>query len=220
MGKRTIDLTDELYDYSLSVSLRDSDVLARLRDETNRLEYGVMQISADQGQFMGMLVKILDAKRIIEVGTFTGYSALVMAQSMAAEGQIVACDVNEEWTTIARRYWEEAGVSSKICLHLAPAIETLKTLVAAGESNQFDMAFIDADKQNYKSYYEACLTLMRPGGVILVDNVFWGGSVADKTVNDPDTVAIREFNAYLRDDQRVDISMLPLGDGVTLARKR
>ncbi len=220
MGKKTLDLSGELYDYLLKVSLRDTDVQKSLRQDTDQLEMGIMQISADQGQFMALLVKLINAKRIIEVGTFTGYSALVMAQALPETGELIACDVSEEWTNIACRYWEQAGVADKIDLRLAPALETLDSLLAEGQAGSFDFAFIDADKPNQLNYYERCIKLMRKGGLIAIDNVLWGGSVIDPDNQTPDTVAIREFNDFMLSDDRVDISLLPIGDGLTLARKK
>lgn len=219
MGKRTLDLNDKLYDYMLSVSLRDNPVQKALREETDKLEWGIMQISADQGQFMALLAQLVNAQKVIEVGTFTGYSALAVAQVLPEHGQIIACDVSEEWTSIAKRYWQQAGVSHKIDLRLAPAAETLTNLIEQGENDTFDFAFIDADKQNQQKYYELCFQLMRPGGLIAIDNVLWGGSVADPKNHEADTQAIRTFNQFLHQDTRVDISLVPIGDGLTLARK-
>jgi caffeoyl-CoA O-methyltransferase len=220
MANRTLDLTDQVYDYLLEVSLREHPVLARLREETAELPLSIMQIAPEQGQFMRLLVQILGAKRCLEIGTFTGYSSLSVALGLPADGQIIACDVSVDFTEIALRYWAEAGVADKIDLRLGPAIETLDDLLKEGASGSFDFAFIDADKENYLPYYERCLKLIRPGGLIAVDNVLWNGSVADPEKNDADTLAIRELNEKLRDDERVDISMVPIGDGLTLARKR
>ena len=220
MSNRTITVDDRLYDYLLGASLREADVLRRLRAETQAMPNATMQISPEQGQFMALLVKLVGARKIIEIGTFTGYSALCMAQALPRDGRIVACDISAEWTAIAVRYWAEAGVAGRIELRLAPALETTRALIEAGEGLTFDLAFIDADKQNYGAYYEAALELLRPGGLILVDNTLWYGRVADGEVQDVDTVAIRAFNVQLRDDPRVDLSLLPIGDGLTLARKR
>ena len=220
MANRTLDLTDQVYDYLLEVSLREHPVLARLREETAELPLSIMQIAPEQGQFMRLLVQILGAKRCLEIGTFTGYSSLSVALGLPADGQIIACDVSVDFTEIALRYWAEAGVADKIDLRLGPAIETLDDLLKEGAAGSFDFAFIDADKENYLPYYERCLKLIRPGGLIAVDNVLWNGSVADPEKNDADTLAIRELNEKLRDDERVDISMVPIGDGLTLARKR
>ncbi|MSP82661.1 MAG: SAM-dependent methyltransferase [Alphaproteobacteria bacterium] len=220
MANRTIKMTGKLHDYLLSVSSREPAVLAKLRKETGKLQWAQMQIGADQGQFMGLLVRLLGARRTLEVGVFTGYSSLAVALALPADGRIIACDVNEEWTAIARRYWAEAGVAHKIDLRLRPAVATLDELLRNGEAGRFDFAFIDADKANYDHYYERCLKLLRPGGLIAVDNVLWGGEVLDKTKQDDDTNAIRALNAKLHGDDRVDLSMLPVGDGLTLALKR
>ena len=217
---RNVHVTDALYDYILQHAVREPAVLAELHAETSRLEHAGMQIGADQGQFMALLVKLMGARRTLEVGVFTGYSSLAVALALPADGRIVACDVSEEWTAIARRYWQKAGVEKKIDLRLGPAAATLDGLIAAGESGLYDFAFIDADKGNYDGYYERALVLLRPGGLVAVDNTLWSGRVADPSVDDPDTVAIRAFNAKLHGDTRVDLSMLPMGDGLTLARKR
>ncbi|MGH8373544.1 MAG: class I SAM-dependent methyltransferase [Gammaproteobacteria bacterium] len=220
MSNRTIQMTDKLYDYLLKVSLREPAILKRLRDETAKHPRHGMQISPEQGQFMQLLVRLSGTKRCIEVGVFTGYSSLAVALALPDEGRIIACDVSEEYTAIARRYWQEAGVEKKIDLRLAPATETLDKLLNHGEAGRYDFAFIDADKVNYRNYYERILKLLRPGGFIAVDNVLWSGSVIDKKDNSEDTVAIREFNQALHADQRVELSMIPIGDGLTLARKR
>jgi caffeoyl-CoA O-methyltransferase len=219
MSNQTLQLDDNLYQYLLSVSLRDSDIQQTLREETGLLEIGVMQISPDQAQFMAMLVKLIQARRAIEIGVFTGYSALVVAQALPENGQLIACDISEEWTAIAKRYWQQAGIAHKIDLHLAPAMQTLDKLITQEELEEFDFAFIDADKQNMRNYYERCLQLLKPGGLIAVDNVLWGGSVVDQEDQESDTIAIREFNAFLLHDKRVDLSLVPIGDGLTLARK-
>ena len=220
MSKRTITLDDRLYDYLHAVSLREPALLARLREETAALPEARMQIAPEQGQFMAMLVRVMNAREILEIGTFTGYSALAMALALPPDGHIVACDVSAEWTAIGRRYWREAGVAERIELRLAPAIETLEALLADGGEDRFDFAFIDADKSGYHAYYEACLMLVRPGGLIVVDNTLWDGRVADDSVQDANTCAIRAFNAALHDDVRVDLSLVPIGDGLTLARRR
>jgi predicted O-methyltransferase YrrM len=220
MSNRSILLTDSLYDYLLSVSLRESDLQRRLREETAADPMSRMQISPEQGQFMGLLAKLMAARRCVEVGVFTGYSSLAVAQALPADGTIVACDVSEQWTAVARRYWAEAGVSHKIELRLAPALETLDSLLAAGGGGSFDLAFIDADKTNYLGYYERVLELLRPGGLAVVDNTLWSGRVADPEVADPDTIALRHFNERLHRDDRVDLSLLPVGDGLTLARRK
>ena len=194
--------------------------MRRLREETASLEGASMQIGADQGQFMGLLVEITGARNALEVGTFTGYSALAVALALPDDGRLVACDVSEEWTAIARRYWEEAGVAHKIDLRLAPALETLEGLLAEGCAGTFDFAFIDADKEGYDVYYERALELMRTGGLIALDNTLWEGKVVDPAVVDVDTQAIRAMNMKLAGDARVTLSLLPIGDGLTLARKR
>ena len=181
---------------------------------------GQMQIAPEQGQFMALLVELIGAKRTLEVGVFTGYSSLCVALALPPGGRIVACDSSEEWTAVARRYWREAGVDGKIDLRLGPAVETLDSLLAAGEAGRFDFAFIDADKTEYADYYERILELLRPGGLVAVDNVLWSGSVADPAKSDDDTVAIRAFNEKLLGDERVSLSLVPIADGLTLARKR
>jgi predicted O-methyltransferase YrrM len=218
--RRTKALTDEVYDYLLRVSLREPDVLRRLREETASLEEAAMQIGPEQGQLMALLVELVGARRVLEIGTFTGYSALVVALALPEDGRVVACDVSEEWTGVARRYWKEAGVAHKIELRLAPALETLDELLAEGAMGTFDFAFIDADKEHYADYYERSLELVRRGGLIAIDNVLWSGKVADPAVTDADTEAIRALNARLKHDERVSLSLVPIGDGLTLARKR
>ena len=220
MSNRTIDLTDSLYDYLLSVSLRETDLQRRLREETAALPMARMQISPEQGQFMALLARLTDARRCLEVGVFTGYSSLEVALALPDDGRIVACDVSEEWTAIARRYWAEAGVAGRIDLRLAPALDTLDALVAAGGAGTYDLAFIDADKTAYLDYYERALLLLRPGGLLMTDNTLWSGRVADPEVGDADTVALRHYNEHLHRDARVDLSLVPIGDGLTLARKR
>jgi len=220
MSNRTIAMNDPLYEYLLAASLRDLPVLKRLREETAKHPRARMQISPEQGQFMQLLVKLMGARRCIEVGVFTGYSSLAVALALPTDGHILACDVSEEFTAVARRYWKEAGVESKIELRLAPALETLDARLKAGEAGSYDLAFVDADKSNYSGYYERILKLLRPGGLILVDNVLWSGAVIDKKDASEDTTAIRAFNTALQKDARVDLSMLPVGDGLTLARKR
>jgi predicted O-methyltransferase YrrM len=220
MKKGALGLDDELYDYLLRVSLREADVLRRLREETAAMPLSIMQIAPEQGQFMALLVELMGAVRAIEVGVFTGYSSLAVALALPPEGRITACDISEEFTAVARRYWAEAGVDHKIDLFLAPAIETLDGLIADGASGTYDLAFIDADKTAYADYYERLLIMLRPGGLILVDNVLWSGRVADAVSNDDDTIALRAFNEKLAVDERISLSMLPLADGLTLARKR
>ncbi len=220
MSRRTLSLTDAVYDYLVEVSLREADVLRRLREETAALEQADMQIGPEQGQFMALLLEATGALSALEVGTFTGYSALAMALALPREGRVLTCDVSEEWTAVARRYWAEAGVAHKIELRLAPAGDTLAELVADGRADTFDFAFIDADKQGYDTYFERALELVRPGGLIALDNVLWSGRVADPSDHDADTEAIRRLNARLKDDERVSLSLVPIGDGLTLARKR
>ena len=219
MAARPTYLTDRLYDYLLATSLREPAVLRRLREETAALPQANMQIAPEQGQFMALLVALIGARRTLEVGTFTGYSALVVALALPAEGRVIACDVSEKFTAVARRYWAEAGVADKIDLRLAPAVETLDGLLAEGAAGGFDFIFIDADKETYDSYYERGLELLRPGGLIAVDNVLWSGAVADESRQDEDTRAIRALNAKLLRDRRVAISLVPIGDGLMLARK-
>lgn len=220
MSRQTINLTEPLHRYLQEVSLREHPVLTRLREYTGSLPMAMMQIAPEQGQFMALLVRLTGARHIIEVGVFTGYSSLSMALALPPDGRILACDVSEEWTGIAREYWREAGVEDKIDLRLAPAVETLDGQIAAGRGGEFDLMFIDADKSSYLDYYERGLQLLRPGGLILIDNVLWDGKTIDPKANDEDTRAIRAFNKHLHADERIDLSMLPLGDGLTLARKR
>jgi predicted O-methyltransferase YrrM len=220
MPRADIDLTAELAGYVRGVTLREPDALKRLREETARLPDAGMQIMPEQGQFMAVLIHALGVRRALEIGVFTGYSALCAALALPDDGKLIACDVNVEWTSIARRYWKEAGVDRKIDLRLRPALETLDQLLAEGAAGSFDFAFIDADKANYANYYERVLVLLRSRGLILVDNVLWSGRVIDEKVNDKDTVAIREFNRKLHADDRIWLSMLPISDGVTLACKK
>ena len=219
MTGKTLPMSEALETYLREVSLSEPGILRRLREETAGLPEAQMQIAPEQGQFLNLLVGLLGAKRIIEVGTFTGYSALWMAQALPEDGRLVACDVSEEWTDIARRYWAEAGVAERIDLRLAPALETLEALLEE-ERGHYDLAFIDADKANYEAYYEACLKLLDSTGLVVIDNTLWSGRVIDPEADDEDTVAIRQFNDKLHADERVDLSLLPLADGLTLARKR
>lgn len=212
-------MTDDLHAYMLSVSGPISEVQESLRAETQQLPMAVMQISVEQGHFMRLLIKLLKAKKTLEVGVFTGYSSLVVAMAMPEDGKIIACDVSDEWTRIGKRHWEQAGIAHKIDLRLAPALETLDGLLEAGEAGTFDFAFIDADKSNYDAYYERSLLLLRPGGVIAIDNTLWSGKVADPSVQDADTVALRSLNAKLHEDRRITLCFLPIGDGLTLAMK-
>ena len=220
MSSRTIVLNDALYEYLLSVSLREPDVLCRLREETAKMPQHNMQISPEQGQFIALLVELTGARKCLEVGTFTGYSTLSVALALPEDGQIVACDISEEFTSRAKPYWQKAGVAGKIDLRLGPALETLDALIADGESGAFDFAFIDADKVNYQGYFQRALDLIRRGGLIIVDNVLWSGAVVDPARDDEDTEAIRAFNQARAGDPRISLSLVPIGDGLTLARKR
>jgi predicted O-methyltransferase YrrM len=219
MTNKTLSMNDALYDYLLSVSLREPGILQRLRVETAGDAMARMQSAPEQGQFMALLVQLLGARRCLEVGVYTGYSTLWVAQALPPEGRIIACDISEEWTSIARRYWAEAGVAERIDLRLAPALETLQGLIDTGQSGSFDFAFIDADKDNYGNYYEAVLELLRPGGLMAIDNTLWSGDVADPGKQDADTRAIRALNRQVHADRRVMMSLLPVADGLTLALK-
>ncbi len=220
MSNRTLPLTDDLYQYLLDVSLREPEVLRRLRRETASHPMARMQIAPEQGQFMALLVRMLGARRALEVGVFTGYSALAVALALPPDGTLTACDVSEDYTAVARRYWQEAGVAGKIDLRIAPALETLEALLAEGQAGTFDFAFIDADKESYDAYYERALRLLRAGGLILLDNVLWSGRVAEADAQDADTQALRALNRKLHHDERIHLSLLPLADGLTLALKR
>lgn len=220
MTKQSIGLNDQLYNYLLSVSLREPEILLKLRQETASHPRSGMQISPEQGQFMRLLVQLIGAKKTLEVGVFTGYSSLSVALALPTDGQILACDVSEEFTAIARRYWHEAGVADKIDLRLAPGLETLDQLLATGQAETFDFAFIDADKENYDGYYERSLQLVRPGGLIVIDNVLWSGQVANPQIQDASTQAIRALNKKLHHDERITLSLVPIADGLTLAMKR
>jgi predicted O-methyltransferase YrrM len=220
MSDVTINFTPELYQYFQRNSVREPEVLTKLREQTQKMSMSQMQISPEQGQFMGFLVEVMGASKTLEVGVFTGYSTLSVALALPINGKVVACDINVEWTKIAQKYWHMAGMADKIDLRLAPALETLDSLLGQGEAGTFDFAFIDADKANYMNYYEKTLQLVRPGGVIAIDNTLWSGKVADPSVLDRDTVMIRELNAALVKDERITLSMLPIGDGLSLARKR
>jgi len=219
MSNKTFTLSDELYAYLFENSVREPDILRRLREETARDSMARMQIAPEQGQLMQLLVRLMGARRYLEVGVFTGYSSLAVALALPAEGRIVACDVSDKWTKVARQYWVEAGVAGKIDLRLAPAAETLDGLIAAGAAGSFDFAFIDADKTSYSGYYERALTLVRAGGLVGIDNTLWEGRVADPKARDADTQAIRDFNRHLRDDRRVHLCLVPIGDGLSLALK-
>jgi predicted O-methyltransferase YrrM len=216
----TLGLSDELQRYLVSVAVKETATQRRLREVTAELPQARMQISPEQGQLMGLLVRLIGARRVLEVGTFTGYSALSMALALPEAGKVLTCDVSREWTDIARRYWEEAGVSERIDLRLRPALETLEELIAQGEEETFDLAFIDADKPSYGEYYERALRLLRPGGLVLADNVLWSGRVADPNERDADTEAIRAFNAKLSGDPRIVLALVPIGDGLAMALKR
>ncbi len=220
MSRQTLTLTEPLARYVFDHSLREPEIMRKLRDETATYPNAGMQIAPEQGQFMALLVRLLGARKTLEIGVFTGYSALAVALALPEDGRVVACDVSEEYTTVARRYWREAGVERKIALHLAPATQTLDALIAGGEAGSYDFAFIDADKERYDDYYERSLTLLRKGGLIMLDNMLQEGKIADLSISTPSLVAIRALNAKLHGDSRVDLSLLPLADGVTLARKR
>jgi caffeoyl-CoA O-methyltransferase len=220
MSSVTTNLTPALYAYLQQYSLREPAVLKKLREKTHLLSMSNMQICPEQGQFMRLLIELIGAKKTLDIGTFTGYSALAVALSLPEDGQVVACDLNVEWTNIAKQFWQEAKVAHKIKLYLAPALNTLQQLIDHHQAGTFDFAFIDADKINYLPYYENSLILLRQGGLIAIDNVLWDGKVADPTIHDPDTQAIRAVNTFLLTDERVNISMLPIGDGLTLAIKR
>ncbi len=221
MGARSL-LPDDIERYVGETISKETPLQKRLRAETAKLpdNWAMMQIGPDQGALLALLVRLIGAKRTIEIGTFTGYSALAVAQALPKDGKVIACDINEEWTSIARRYWREAGLAGRIELRIGPAVETLKSLLAAGGAGSFDFAFIDADKSGYDAYYELCLELLRPNGLIAVDNVLWSGAVVNPKKRDADTDALRAINLKIRDDARVDSVLLTVGDGLTLARKR
>jgi predicted O-methyltransferase YrrM len=220
MSNRTLCLDDRLYDYLIRESVREPDLLAELRRETSALPMARMQIGPEQGQFMALLIQIMGAKNCLEVGTFTGYSALVCALALPEDGRLITLDVSEEWTRIATRFWARSDAGHRIDLRMGPAVASMQRLLNDGEADGFDFLFIDADKTGYADYYELGLKLVRPGGVIAFDNVLWGGSVADPSDEDVDTLALRALNHKLHEDIRVDLSMVPIGDGLTLARKR
>ncbi len=220
MTNQTLALDDALYAYLLDSSLQEPNILRALREETERDAMSMMRIAPEQGQFMALLVRLIGARRVLEIGTYTGYSALWMALSQPMDGELIACDISTEWTAVAQRFWQKAGVAKQVQLELRPAIETLDKLLDEGQAESFDLAFIDADKPNYEAYFERCLRLLRPRGVILVDNVLWDGRVADPMETDESTVAIRAFNEARASDSRIWLSMLPVGDGLTLAMKR
>jgi len=220
MTRTSIGLDHELQAYLLNASLREPEVLRRLREETAGFPNPEMQIGPEQGQFMALLVKLINARRTLEIGVFTGYSSTVVALALPPDGEVVACEISAEYAAVARRWWKEAGVEGKIDLRLGPAVETLDRLLAERPTDSFDFAFIDADKASYGNYYERCLRLVRPGGLIAVDNTLWSGRVADPADDEESTRALRAFNATLVGDERVDLSLLPVGDGLTLLRRR
>lgn len=220
MAWQTLSMTPVLYEYLLNFSLHENEVLTKLREETHNLPQHEMQIAPEQGQFMGLLIKILGAKKTLDIGTFTGYSALSVALALPDDGKIISCDVSEEWTDIAKTFWETAGVLKKIDLKIAPALTTLNKLIDEEQAGTFDFAFIDADKSNYIHYYEAVLTLLKPGGLAAIDNVLWEGTVANPDNQDNVVKSIRAFNEHVFQDKRVEISMVPIADGLTLARKK
>lgn len=219
MSRRTLQITPPVYDYLLDVSLREPEAMRKLREATLAHPFANMQTAPEQAQFMAMLIRLSGARRALEIGTFTGYSALAVALALPEEGRLIACDVNADWVAMGQPFWQEAGVAGKIDLRIAPALETLQQLMAEKRHGEFDFAFIDADKQNYIPYFEACMQLIRPGGLIAVDNVLWDGKVADESVTDPTTRAIRRFNDAISQRNDIELSMIPIGDGVTLARK-
>jgi predicted O-methyltransferase YrrM len=220
MANKTIGLSEDLAGYVIEVGAREPDVLARLREETAAIPQHGMQIAPEEGAFLAMLVELTGARRCIEVGTFTGYSSLAVALALPDDGSVVCCDVSEEWTAVARRYWSDAGVADRIDLRIAPASETLDALIADGGEAAYDFAFVDADKTGYDGYYESLLRLVRPGGLIVFDNMLWGGAVIDPEADDGDTDAIRSLNLKLATDERISLCLLPIADGVTLVRKR
>ena len=220
MSNGSIGLSQELNAYLSRVGAREPEVLRQLREETAGMPQAQMQIAVEEGAFLALLVQLVGARRILEVGTFTGYSSTAMALAMPADGRMVCCDVSREYTDVARRTWSAAGVADRIELHLRPALETLDALLADGAAGTFDLAFIDADKGNYAGYYERALRLVRAGGLIAIDNVLWSGRVIDAGDNDQDTLAIRALNEAIAADERVDVAMVPIADGVTVARVR
>ena len=220
MSNRTLSIDDRLYEYMLDVAVDETPLLAELRAETfAQVEFPVMQISPEQGAFMRMLMQLIGAKKAIELGTYTGYSSICIAEGLGEGGELVCCDITEQWTTVAQKYWAKAGLDDSISLHLRPALETLEALLTEGRNEEFDFIFIDADKQNYLHYYEQALKLLRPGGLIAIDNTLWSGAVADPEDQEPGTRAIRRMNEFLRDDKRVQKCMLPIGDGLSLVLK-
>lgn len=220
MSNRTITLTDAVYRYLLEHSLREDAIARALRERTAGHQWARMQIAPEQGQFMQLLAELIGARQAVEVGTFTGYSALCLARALPSDGRLICCDLSEEWTAIGIPYWQQAGVRERIDLRIAPALDTLDALLAEGGAGGFDLAFVDADKTNYGNYYERCLELLRPGGLLMFDNTLWGGAVADAADQEADTRALRALNERLHGDRRVSLSLVPIGDGLTLARKR
>jgi caffeoyl-CoA O-methyltransferase len=219
MSRRSLQIDDNLHQYLVAHSAREHPAQVALREATASHRHAGMQISPEQGQFMALLVKLVGARRTIEVGVFTGYSALTVALALPDDGTVLACDISDEYTRVGRPFWQQAGVAHKIDLRLAPALQTLDAQLAEGAADRFDFAFIDADKTGYDAYYERCLRLVRPGGLIAIDNTLWGGSVA-RPSSDADTVALQRLNAKLHADERIDVALLPVGDGLTLARRR
>lgn len=220
MSNRTLAIDDRIYDYMLSVSLREPALQKQLREETAAIEYSEMQIAPEQGQFMTLLVSLLGVKRALEIGTYTGYSSISIALGLPRGGSLVCCDDNEEWTAMAKKYWRLNAVDDRVELRLGNGVDTLQQMIDGGEAGSFDFVFLDADKQNYPRYYEQSLTLLRDGGLLTVDNTLWGGGAADPENTAPGTRAMRRFNEMVRNDPRVDISLVPIGDGLTFARKR
>jgi caffeoyl-CoA O-methyltransferase len=219
LSNRTLSIDDRVYDYLLAVSVNESDLMRQLREETAGIEFSEMQIAPEQGQFMSLLVKLMGARRALEIGTFTGYSSISIASALPGEGELICCDDSKEWTAMARKYWQLSGLEDRIDLRLGDAAATLQVLIDEGQAGTFDFIFIDADKQNYIQYYELSLQLLREGGLIAVDNTLWSGEVADPANTEPGTRAIRQFNDRLRQDTRVEISLVPIGDGLTLVHK-
>lgn len=220
MTNKTLNLTEAVYNYLLEVTLREDEILRQCRGETAAHERAIMQIAPEQGQLLGLLLRMIGARRALELGTFTGYSSICMARSLPADGKLVCCDVSEEYTAIARKYWRAARLEAKIDLRLAPALDTLRGLLKQGEQGRFDFIFIDAVKEEYLEYYRLGLELLRPGGLIAVDNVLWDGKVAEPGNQEAETVAIRDFNRVVHEDAAVDMCLIPIGDGLTLIRKR
>jgi O-methyltransferase len=220
MGHGITGWNETVSDYIIRLGTQETAVMRALRDETAALPQAGMQIGPDQGQLLGFLVRLLGVKQALEIGTFTGYSALAVAQALPADGRLICCDVSEEWTSIGRRYWREAGIAERIDLRIGPALDTLAALETQGQAGRFDLAFIDADKENYDGYYEACLRLVRPGGLIAIDNVLWHGAIVDPADTSASTTALKALNQKIRDDSRIDLCLLPIGDGVTLVRPR